>query len=102
MQQGNASGVMCSYNGENGVPSCANEWLLTEVLRKQWGREDAVVTTDSGAILNLNGPPANLHTIEEAAAMALNAGVDINDGHGFPGLPSVRAQPQPPVHIVSI
>lgn len=41
---------------DKGVPSCANEWLLTEVLRKQWGREDAVVTTDSGAILNLQGP----------------------------------------------
>jgi beta-glucosidase-like glycosyl hydrolase len=29
--EGIASGAMCSYNGENGHPSCANGWLLNEV-----------------------------------------------------------------------
>jgi beta-glucosidase-like glycosyl hydrolase len=50
---GGASGLMCSYNAENGVPSCANGALLNGVVRQQWGRTDAVVTTDSGAIANL-------------------------------------------------
>ena len=33
---GSAS-VMCSYNSINGVPACANKYLLDEVLRKRWG-----------------------------------------------------------------
>ena len=89
---GNASGLMCSYNAENGVPSCANGWLLNTVLRDQWSRPDAVVTTDSGAVQNLRGAPAFAPTDAAAAAWALNNGTDINDGHGFPALPDAIAQ----------
>ena len=32
VQQGKVSGLMCSYNAVNGVPSCANSWLLNKVL----------------------------------------------------------------------
>ena len=42
----NAAGAMCSYAALNGVPSCANDWLLNGVLRQQWGREDAFISTD--------------------------------------------------------
>ena len=52
-QQGNASGAMCSYNAENGHPSCANGWLLNEVLRKRWGKPDALITTDCGAVTDV-------------------------------------------------
>ena len=38
------AGVMCSYNGVNGQPSCANSYLLNTVLRS-WS-PDALVTTD--------------------------------------------------------
>jgi beta-D-xylosidase 4 len=31
-----AAGVMCSYNAVNGAPSCANPWLLKQVLREKW------------------------------------------------------------------
>ena len=37
VQKGNVSGLMCSYNAVNGKPSCANDWLLTEVARDNWG-----------------------------------------------------------------
>ena len=50
-------GVMCSYNAENGHPSCANSQLLTGQLRA-WS-PDAIVSTDCGAINNLLGPPVN-------------------------------------------
>ena len=52
-QQGNASGAMCSYNAENGHPSFANGWLLNEVLRKRWGKPDALITTDCGAVTDV-------------------------------------------------
>jgi beta-glucosidase-like glycosyl hydrolase len=32
----NVSGMMCSYNSVNGVPSCANDWLLKTVARESW------------------------------------------------------------------
>ena len=35
--EGNVSGIMCSYNAENGVPSCANKDLLTNYLRNELG-----------------------------------------------------------------
>ncbi|MDA2892192.1 glycoside hydrolase family 3 C-terminal domain-containing protein [Mycolicibacterium sp. BiH015] len=41
--------VMCSYNRINGVPSSENRWLLTDVLREQWGFTGAVVS-DWGAV----------------------------------------------------
>lgn len=41
--------VMCSYNRLNGVYVSENEWLLTEVLRKEWGFE-GLVMSDWGAV----------------------------------------------------
>ena len=41
--------VMCSYNRLNGVYASENPWLLTEVLRKEWGFEGYVVS-DWGAV----------------------------------------------------
>ena len=43
--------IMCSYNRINGVYASENEWLLTEVLRKEWGFEGYVVS-DWGAVDN--------------------------------------------------
>lgn len=41
--------IMCSYNRINGVYSCENDWLLTKVLRDEWGFE-GLVMTDWGAM----------------------------------------------------
>ena len=43
--------VMCSYNRINGVYASENPWLLTDVLRKEWGFEGYVVS-DWGAVSN--------------------------------------------------
>jgi beta-glucosidase len=43
--EGKAQSVMSSYNAINGVPSAVNRWLLTDVLRTQWGF-DGFVTDD--------------------------------------------------------
>lgn len=41
--------VMCAYNGLNGTPTAEHPWLLTRVLREEWGFDGAVVS-DWGAV----------------------------------------------------
>jgi beta-glucosidase len=67
--------VMPSYNELDGVPSHANRWLLTQVLRGEWGFDGAIVS-DYGAVEELQ----TIHHVtadrEASARAALQAGVD--------------------------
>ena len=45
--------LIFSYAGLNGVPSCANDFLLNDVIRTKFGRPDVVVGTDCGAVNNM-------------------------------------------------
>ena len=49
VREGHVGGVMGAYNSLDGVPACANSFLLTDLLRKQWGF-DGYVVSDCGAI----------------------------------------------------
>jgi beta-glucosidase len=71
------SAVMPSYNEIDGVPSSANVWLLQKVLRGEWGFKGAVVS-DYYAIEDLERLHHVAATPEEAARLALRAGVDID------------------------
>lgn len=78
-------GFMCSYNAVNGVPTCADSWLLNDVLRGHWnwtgGESDGFwVTSDCDAIQNIFLPHRWAPTREAAAAAALTAGTDLNCG----------------------
>jgi len=44
VRDGHPNAVMCSYNGVNGKYACESPWLLTEVLRKEWGFKGFVVS----------------------------------------------------------
>ena len=44
---------MCSYASINGVPSCANDYLLNKLIRDVWKRPNVAVATDCGAINNM-------------------------------------------------
>ena len=73
---GKAASVMSAYNGVNGWPCTANRWLLTDLLRGEWGFDGAVVT-DWGAPRNLRTQYKFALTDEDVVALALRAGVDV-------------------------
>ena len=89
--EGRASGAMCSYASINGVPSCANPLILTDVLRKRWGMEDSVITTDCGAVSNMYYANHFAANLSDAAAKSLNAGTDLNTETVFSGLAMIAA-----------
>ncbi len=68
--------VMTSFNTVDGIPATANQWLMEDVLRKEWGF-DGVLITDYAAIAELiaHGVAADE---KEASLLAMNAGVDID------------------------
>ncbi|MCI1189134.1 beta-glucosidase BglX [Hymenobacter sp. DH14] len=65
--------VMSSFNDINGIPATANKWLMTDLLRKQWGFQ-GFVCTDYTAIPEMK--EHGMGTDEQVAALALNAGID--------------------------
>lgn len=67
--------LMSSFNAINGVPASANRFTLTKILRDEW-KFDGFVVSDYTSVKELinHGIAANE---EEAAAEALNAGVDM-------------------------
>jgi beta-glucosidase len=81
IQKAGCISVMASYNEIDGVPSHASEWLLRDVLRKEWGFKGFVVS-DYYAIWELHHrPDTHGHFVaankKEAAALAVKAGVNI-------------------------
>ncbi|ETI32779.1 hypothetical protein F443_20481 [Phytophthora nicotianae P1569] len=79
---GNAKGVMCSYNSINGVPTCANNALENDLLRNKLGF-DGYITSDSGAIEAISDRHHYVATRCEAARIAILAGTDVNSGRLF-------------------
>ena len=71
-----AGSVMAAFNTVHGIPSTGNKWLLTDLLRKEWGFRGFVVS-DYTAVEELmkHGVSANL---EEASIQCLDAGLDMD------------------------
>ena len=74
-----AMSYMCSYNAINGVPSCANRELLTDLLRDTW-KFDGFVVSDCGAVGNVYHRHNFARSDTEAAEFCVKAGCDWNCG----------------------
>lgn len=76
-----AGSVMASFNEINGMPATANKWLLTDVLRDQWGFDGFVVTDYTGINEMIEH---GIGDLQQVSALALKAGVDMDMvGEGF-------------------
>ncbi|MGN0920704.1 MAG: glycoside hydrolase family 3 C-terminal domain-containing protein [Cellvibrio sp.] len=76
--EGNAQSIMCAYNAVDGVPACASQTLLTDILRKQWGFK-GFVATDCGAVFDVyhQNNHGFTRTPEEAIKVSFEAGTDL-------------------------
>jgi beta-glucosidase len=73
--EGKVRAVMCVYNAINGVPGCANEGLLKDTLRTQWGF-GGFVTGDCDAVRDIHTGHHYADSEAAAAAVAVKAGTD--------------------------
>lgn len=83
VREGRVFTVMSSYNAMNGIPTTANPFLLTDLLRDRWGFRGYVVS-DCDAVGDITRTHHFVPTYAQAAALALNAGCDINCGSTLP------------------
>jgi|694.fasta_scaffold03577_10 beta-glucosidase len=67
--------VMASFNEIDGVPATANKWLLTDVLRNEWGFKGFLVSDYTGVSEMINHGLGDLQTV---SAKALDAGLDMD------------------------
>jgi len=70
-----AGSVMSSFNEIDGIPASANRWLMTDLLRNQWGFKGFVVT-DYTAISEMTDH--GMGDLKEVSALALHAGIDMD------------------------
>ncbi|KAA8545777.1 hypothetical protein F0562_020772 [Nyssa sinensis] len=79
VEEGHVTSVMCSYNRVNGVPTCADPNLLQGVIRGQWGL-DGYIVSDCDSIEVYYNSIHYTATPEDAVALALKAGLNMNCG----------------------
>lgn len=87
IKEGGALSLMPSFNSLDGRPCNANRWLLTDILRKEWGFKGFTVC-DYDALHEIMIYHHTAANLKEAAAQALNAGLDVE-------VPETRVYGQP-------
>lgn len=92
-QEAGAQSVMAAYNSLEGIPCSANKWLLTDVLKKEWGFKGFVVS-DYGSASGIYSAHHTAATKKEAAKQAIEAGLDVElpgiDIYGEPLLQAAK------------
>jgi beta-glucosidase len=80
--EGKAASVMGAYNRVNGESASASQRLLQDILRKEWGFAGYVVS-DCGAIDDIHARHKLVATPEEAAALGVTKGCDLECGNVY-------------------
>jgi len=79
VKEGKSASIMSAYNALNNVPCTLNAWLLTKVLRHDWGFKGYVVSDCGGPSLLVNAHKY-VKTKEAAATLSIKAGLDLECG----------------------
>jgi beta-glucosidase len=85
VQQGQVDAVMGAYNRVNGEPATASQRLLQDILRRDWGFKGYVVS-DCDAVEDIYKYHKVVGTAEQAAAMAVKHGDDLDCGTTYAAL----------------
>ena len=85
VQEGKVASVMGAYNRVNGESASASHWLLTDVLRNQWGFKGYVVS-DCDSVEDVWKFHKIVATKEEAAALGIKSGDEVNCGRTYGAL----------------
>jgi len=85
VQEGKVDAVMGAYNRVNGESASASQRLLQDVLRKDWGFTGYVVS-DCDAVEDIFMHHQIVANAEQAAALAVKKGDDLNCGHTYAAL----------------
>lgn len=76
VKEAGALSIMAAYNSLDGIPCSANHWLLTQVLRDEWGFEGFVVS-DYDSVIHILEKHRTASTKTEVAKQAVEAGLDV-------------------------
>ena len=76
VQKAGARSIMTSYNSVNGSPATANNYLLNDLLKKQWGFNGFVIS-DAGAVGGANVLHYTAKDYPDAGRNAVNNGLDV-------------------------
>ncbi len=76
IQQGHSTSIMTSYNSYDGTQCSANDWLLNQKLKKEWGFKGFVIS-DAGATGGANVLHFTAHNYAESTQQAINNGLDV-------------------------
>ncbi len=87
IKEGKPYSVMCAYNRYNGEPCCGNKRLLQQVLRNDW-KFNGYIVSDCDAIVDIYKFHKVVATPEEAAALAVKSGTDLECGNVYLNLKS--------------
>ncbi|NIP26802.1 MAG: glycoside hydrolase family 3 protein, partial [Phycisphaerae bacterium] len=85
VKEADAYSIMGAYNRMNSEACCASPTLLQKILREEWGFEGFVVS-DCWAIYDIYANHKLVETAEEAAALAVEMGCELNCGATYPAL----------------
>ena len=82
VKEGKVETIMGAYNRVYGESASGSKFLLTDVLRQQWGFKGHIVS-DCGAVTDIHGGHQLAKTAAEACAIAIKAGLNVECGSSF-------------------